>query len=282
VIEAKQLSTADERGSGIDSTILPFMNLHIGTSGWSYASWKPAFFPEKLPSKRFLEFYGTRLNAVELNATFRRMPTASAIAGWVGATPADFRFAAKVHQSITHFKRLKDAEDSMRFFLQSMEPMRESGKLGPILIQTPPNLKADVDLLKTFVQCLPQAYRFAFEFRHESWFDDTVYEILKSKNAALCWAESEKIVVPKVITADFIYYRFREPEYSRPNLEQMAEELKTQSAQRDVFAFFKHEEQPESALNAVTVARMNGIEEKPFVMPEKKVRAKKSTAKEEK
>jgi uncharacterized protein YecE (DUF72 family) len=252
------------------------MRLHIGTSGGSYASWKPAFFPEKLPSKRFLEFYGTRLNAVELNATFRRMPTPSAIAGWVGATPADFCFAAKVHQSITHFKRLKEAEDSMRFFLQSMEPMRVSGKLGPILIQTPPNLKADTDLLKTFALCLPQAYRFAFEFRHESWFTDAVYEILKSKNAALCWAESEKIVVPKVTTADFVYYRFREPEYSQPNLAQMAEELKMQSAERDVFAFFKHEEQPESALNAVTVARLNGIEEKPFVMPEKKVRAKKS------
>ena len=118
------------------------MKLHIGTSGWSYASWKPSFFPQPLPSKRFLEFYATRLNAVELNATFRRMPTASAIAGWIGATPADFLFAAKVHQSITHFKRLKDADESMRFFLQSMEPMRQSGKLGPILVQTPPNLKA--------------------------------------------------------------------------------------------------------------------------------------------
>ena len=183
--------------------------------------------------------------------------------------------------SIDHaFKRLKDVDDSMRFFLQSMEPMRESGKLGPILIQTPPNLKADIDLLRTFVQCLPQAYRFAFEFRHESWFGDAVYEILRSKNAAMCWAESEKIVVPKVITADFLYYRFREPEYSQPNLEQMAEELKMQSAQRDVFAFFKHEEQPESALNAVTAARMNGIEEKPFVMPEKKARAKKNATKE--
>jgi uncharacterized protein YecE (DUF72 family) len=248
------------------------MDLHIGTSGWSYARWKPVFFPEKLPSKRFLEFYGTRLNAVELNATFRRMPTPSAIAGWVGATPTDFRFAAKVHQSITHFKRLKDAEDSMRFFLQSMEPMRESGKLGPILIQTPPNLKADVDLLRTFVQCLPQAYRFAFEFRHESWFSDAVYDILKSKNVALCWAESEKIAVPKVVTADFLYYRFREPEYSQPDLNKVAEEVKTQSAEREVYAFFKHEEKPESALNAVTVARLNGVEEKPFVMPEKKAR----------
>ena len=99
---------------------------------------------------------------------------------------------------------------------------------------------------------------------------DAVYEILKSKNAALCWAESEKIVVPKVATADFLYYRFREPEYSTPDLQKVAEELKTQSEEREVFAFFKHEEQPESALNAVTVARLNGIEEKPFVMPEKK------------
>jgi uncharacterized protein YecE (DUF72 family) len=246
------------------------MDLHIGTSGWSYTSWKPTFFPEKLPSKRFLEFYATRLNAVELNATFRRMPTASAIAGWVGATPADFRFAAKAHQSITHFKRLKDADDSMRFFLQSLEPMRESGKLGPILVQTPPNLKTDLDLLRTFVQCLPQAYRFAFEFRHESWFCDAVYEILRSKNAALCWAESEKIVVPKVATADFLYYRFREPEYSTPDLNNLADELKTERERREVFAFFKHEEKPENALNAVTVARLNGIEERPFVMPEKK------------
>jgi len=249
------------------------MELHIGTSGWSYASWKPAFFPEKLPAKRFLEFYATRLNAVELNATFRRMPTASAIAGWLGATPSDFRFAAKAHQSITHFKRLKDAADSMRFFLQSLEPMRESGKLGPILVQTPPNLKADLNLLRTFVQCLPQAYRFAFEFRHESWFNDSVYEILKSKNAALCWAESEKIVVPKVATADFLYYRFREPEYSMPDITKVAEEMKTQREQREVFAFFKHEEKPESALNAVTVARACGVEEKPFTMPEKKARA---------
>jgi uncharacterized protein YecE (DUF72 family) len=208
------------------------------------------------------------------------MPTASAIAGWLGATPPEFRFAAKVHQSITHFKRLKDAEDSMRFFLQSMEPMRESGKLGPILVQTPPNLKADVELLRTFALCLPQAYRFAFEFRHASWFSDAVYEILRSRNAAICWADSEKMVAPRVSTADFAYYRFRSPDYGQEHLEQIAEELKTQSGQSEVFAFFKHEEKPESALNAVTVARANGIEEKPFVMPEKKARAKKSAAKE--
>jgi uncharacterized protein YecE (DUF72 family) len=252
------------------------MDLHIGTSGWSYPSWKPAFFPQKLPSKRFLEFYATQLNAVELNATFRRMPTASAIAGWVGSTTPDFRFAAKAHQSITHFKRLKDADESMRFFLQSMEPMRQSGKMGPVLLQLPPNLKADIGLLQAFVQCLPLAYQFAFEFRHESWFSDAVFEILKSKNLALCWAESEKVITPRIATANFLYYRFREPEYSQPDLDKSWQELETHRGQREVYAFFKHEEQPESALNAVTVARKAGIEAKPFVMPEKKTANKKA------
>ena len=248
--------------------------LHIGTSGWSYPSWKPAFYPEKLPSKRFLEFYSTQLNAVELNATFRRMPTASAIAGWLAATAADFRFSAKAHQSITHMKRLKNAEESLRFFLRSLDPMRESGKLGAVLLQVPPNLKADTGLLADFVQLLPVAYRFAFEFRHESWFNDSVYAILKKKNVALCWAESEKITAPRASTADFVYYRLRCPEYTKEQLSKLAEEIASQGRSREVFAFFKHEEEPESALNAVIVARACGIEQKPFVMPEKKRPAK--------
>lgn len=246
------------------------MSLYIGTSGWSYPSWKPAFFPDKLPSKRFLEFYATQLNAVELNATFRRMPAASAIAGWLDSTPPDFRFAAKAHQSITHFKRLKNTEDSLRFFLQSLEPMRQSGKLGPILFQIPPNLKADVPVLEAFAQLLPQAYQFAFEFRHESWFADSVYEILRRKNAALCWAESEKITTPHVATASFLYYRLRLPEFTEAQVTKISEELKSERQSREVYAFFKHEETPEGALNAVKAARWNGLEAKPFVMPEKK------------
>src|SRR5215469_15702343 len=246
------------------------MSLHIGTSGWSYPTWKPAFFPEGLPSKRFLEFYATQLNAVELNATFRRMPAATASAGWIAAATPDFRFAAKAHQSITHFKRLKNAEEPLRFFLQSLEPLRQSGKLGAILLQVPPNLKADTALLESFVQLLPQAYQFAFEFRHETWFTDSVYEILKKKNVALCWAESEKIVTPRVTTANFLYYRLRLPEFEQSLVKQIGEELKVQSQDKDVYAFFKHEEDPSGALDAVTVARMNGIEAKPFAMPEKK------------
>ncbi|HLK53378.1 MAG TPA: DUF72 domain-containing protein [Candidatus Angelobacter sp.] len=252
------------------------MPLHIGTSGWSYPTWKPAFFPEKLPQKKFLEFYSTQLNSVELNATFRRFGSASSLQSWVAGTPAGFRFAAKAHQMITHFRRLKDAEEPLRGFLQSMEPMRQSGKLGPILFQTPPNLQADVKLFEDFARLLPQAYRFAFEFRHATWFSDAIFEILKQRNAALCWAESEKITAPRIATADFLYYRFRVPEYSKEQLQKAADELIAQSKDKEVFAYFKHEENPESALNAVIVARAAGIEAKPFTMPVSKRASKAS------
>jgi uncharacterized protein YecE (DUF72 family) len=251
------------------------MPLYIGTSGWSYPTWKPAFFPEQLPSKRFLEFYSTRLNAVELNATFKRMPGANAIQGWIDAAAPGFRFAAKAHQSITHFKRLKEADESLRFFLQSLEPMRQSGKLGPVLFQLPPNLKADIGLLEAFVQLLPRAYQFAFEFRHESWFAEPVYEILRKKNVALCWAESEKIITPRVPTSDFQYFRLRLPEFDEAQIKQISDDLAGLSKSQEVYAFFKHEDEPSGALNAVKVARMNGIEEKPFVLPEKKRAGKK-------
>src|SRR5579872_5775720 len=161
------------------------MSLHIGTSGWSYPSWKPAFFPEKLPQKRFLEFYATRFNTVELNATFRRFTPVSSLQNWIAATPPDFRFAAKAHQMITHFRRLKDVAEPVRSFLENLDPLRQAGKLGPILFQVPPNLKADAALLEEFVQLLPRAYQCAFKVRHASWFNDTIFEMLKKKNVAL-------------------------------------------------------------------------------------------------
>ena len=214
-----------------------------------------------------MEFYSTQLNTVELNLTYRRFAPASSVQNWIAGTTPDFRFAAKAHQLITHIKRLKDVADPMRSFLQSLEAMRQSGKLGPILFQTPPNLQADLALFRDFAQLLPVAYQFAFEFRHLSWFNDSVYEILREKNAALCWAESEKINTPHVTTASFLYYRFRVPGYSHDQLKNIAEELTGQSKDKEVFAYFKHEENPESALNAVTVARLAGIEAKPFTMP---------------
>jgi len=243
------------------------MALHIGTSGWSYPTWKPGFYPDKLPAKRFLEYYATQLNAVELNLTFRRFANASSQPNWIAATTPGFKFAAKIHQMITHFRRLKDCETPLRDFLQSLDLLREAGKLGPILIQTPPNLKADLALITDFAGLLPHAYQFAFEFRHDSWFTDAVFDVLKKKNAALCWAESEKMEAPHVSTADFLYYRFRQPEYSQAHLKKLTEEF---MAQKEVYAFFKHEDTPEGAQNAVTIARAAGIEAMPFELPAKK------------
>lgn len=240
------------------------MPLYIGASGWSYPTWKPAFYPAKLPQKRFLEFYSTQLNSVELNATFHRFTTASTLQNWIAGAASDFRFAVKAHQMITHFRRLKDVTDPMRSFLQNIDPMRQAGKLGPILFQTPPDLPADAKLFQEFAQLLPRAYQFAFEFRHSSWFDEAIFQVLRERNAALCWAEREKTTAPRIVTADFFYYRFHAPEYSKEELHKIAEELTGQSKDKEVFAYFKHEENPESAINAVVVARAAGMEAKPF------------------
>ena len=190
------------------------MAIYAGTSGWAYAGWKPDFYPAKLPAKSFLSHYGTRLNTVEVNYSFRRLVAPSTFENWTAATPADFKFAVKAHQKITHILRLKNAEEMVRAFLASVGPLHQSGKLGPILFQLPPNLKCSLELLDGFLRELPRAPRYTVEFRHESWFADPVYDLLRKHNVALCVAESEDRTVPDETTADFSYYRFRQPEYS--------------------------------------------------------------------
>ncbi len=219
---------------------------YAGTSGWSYPSWKPDFYPAKLPAKKFLEFYATRLNSVELNVTFRRFATASMQQGWIAATPADFRFTVKAHQNITHVLRMRGAEEFTRSFLNSLQPIAEAAKLGTVLFQLPPFLKCDAALLADFLKVLPRAARPAFEFRHASWFNDEVYKLLGDAGAALCIAESEKLEVPEVVTADFIYFRLRKPEYSPAERKEIATKVEVHlAAGRDVFLYFKHEETPE-------------------------------------
>src|SRR5712671_596213 len=186
--------------------------LFAGTSGFAYPGWKPRFYPEKLASKKFLQYYSGRLNAVEVNYTFRRLPAASTLAGWVEQTGPGFVFAPKANQRITHFQKLKDAGESTAVFLRSIDPLRSARRLGPVLFQLPPHLKSDVKLLGEFLALLPPDLRFAFEFRHNSWLNDEVYGLLRERNISLCVAESEKLEVPEVITADFVYYRLRKPE----------------------------------------------------------------------
>ena len=187
-------------------------SLYIGTSGWAYSIWKPEFYPKDVAAKNFLKFYATKLNAVEVNYTFRRLLSEKAAESWMNDTGPDFKFVAKANQYITHMRRLKNAEESLKRFLGSLEPLLRRKQLGPILFQLPPNLKADVTVLSEFLSLLPRVVQCAFEFRHESWFNDETYEALKKHNAALCVAETESITTPEERTAKYIYFRFRKTE----------------------------------------------------------------------
>ncbi len=228
--------------------------LYVGTSGWAYPTWKPAFYPEKLAQKKFLSFYASKLNTVEVNFTFRQLVKETTIQGWLDQTPADFRLTVKAHQVLTHIKRLKDSEEFLRRFLGTLEPLERAGRLGPVLFQLPPNFKADQAILADFLTLLPRNLRAAFEFRHESWFDEKTWETLRDRNVALCIAETEERDTPDVITADYAYYRYRKPLYTADERKAMTGRIREHmAANRDVFAYFKHEETPEGALYAVEV-----------------------------
>lgn len=225
--------------------------LFVGTSGWAYPSWKPEFYPEKLAQKKFLGYYSTRLNTVEVNFTFRQLVKENTIQNWIKETPEHFRLGIKAHQVITHIKRLKGAEDFVPRFLATIEPLAAAGKLGPVLFQLPPNLKADAALLGDFLALLPRTLPAAFEFRHESWFSDSTWELLRSRGVSLCVAETEERTTPDVVTAASAYYRFRKPTYTDEERRAMVARMKEHLAGgRDVFAYFKHEETPEGALYA--------------------------------
>jgi uncharacterized protein YecE (DUF72 family) len=225
-------------------------NLYAGTSGFAYASWKPDFYPDKLPSKKFLSYYSERLNAVEVNYTFRRLPSASTLENWVNETRSGFVFPLKAHMRITHILRLKASEFTELFF-KAIDPLRSARRLGPVLFQLPPAMKCDEALLGDFLRTLPNDLRYAFEFRHVSWLVDPVYRLLEKHGVALCLAESEKLTIPDVVTANFVYSRLRMPEYSvedRKEIAARAEQLMNRG--QDVYVFFKHEETPAGALYA--------------------------------
>jgi uncharacterized protein YecE (DUF72 family) len=230
--------------------------LYAGTSGWAYPTWKPEFYPAGTPAKRFLEFYASKLTSVEVNYTFRALPTAKMLEGWLAATPPNFRFSFKAPQRITHFKRLQACEDDVAQFVAALEPVRQASKLGLLLFQLPPNFKADADRLRTFLAAsvlqASSAPAIAFEFRHESWFADEIYAILRQSNAALCIAESDDLVTPEVHTAtDCACYRLRRAGgYSALDLDAFAKRFTALADQRDVYVYFKHEDEPTGALNA--------------------------------
>jgi len=213
----------------------------VGTSGYNFPEWKGTFYPAKFPESQMLEYYAQRLATVEINYTFYRMPNAKAVAGWDAATPPAFTFVLKAPQRITHFARLKDIDDPLRYFLETARKL--GPKLGPVLFQLPPNFKKDVARLGDLLTQFPPDIRCAWEFRHESWFADEVYEALKNGNAALCVADTDAGHTPLVATADFGYFRLRDEGYVTGDLEKWAGKVKELGESwGDAYVFFKHEE----------------------------------------
>ncbi|MCP4203998.1 MAG: DUF72 domain-containing protein [bacterium] len=187
-----------------------------------------------------LGYYGSRLPAVEINNTFYRMPKPSVLEGWSKQVPADFRFVLKASRRITHFKRLKNAEEECRYFVDTASTLGE--RLGALLFQLPPNFKKDLERLGEFLKILPDDVRAAFEFRHDSWFDDDVFEALRSHNRALCLAETEDKQPELIATADWGYLRLRRADYDKQALERWLNGLRRQEW-TECFVFFKHEDE---------------------------------------
>jgi uncharacterized protein YecE (DUF72 family) len=216
------------------------MNFYVGTSGFSYPKWKGSFYPAKLPAKQMLGFYATQFRTVEINNSFRHMPAASALEAWAGQVPADFRFVIKAPQAITHFRRLKGADELVSSYLETAGALKE--RLGPLLFQLPPNFKKDVPRLRAFLALLAPGCRAAMEFRHPSWFDDEVFGLLRDHRVALCVAdEDDDLEVPFVATADWGYLRLRRDDYDAAALSAWAARVRAQGW-RDCFVFFKHED----------------------------------------
>jgi uncharacterized protein YecE (DUF72 family) len=226
--------------------------LFAGTSGFAYPSWKPDFYPEKLPQARFLEHYATRLNSVEINYTFRQTPKTSTLEKWIDSVPENFRFSVKAHQRITHFARLKpESKEATDFFLRAIDPLHAAGKLGVVLFQLPPNLKLDLPRLEAYLPNLPADMRCAFEFRHESWHDEAVYALLQKHKVCLCLAESDTLETPPALTADFVYFRLRKSDYSVEERKEIQTRVDSLLAGgHDIFLYFKHEDSPAGALYA--------------------------------
>ena len=212
----------------------------VGTSGFQYPEWKGKFYPSDLSAKKMLPFYAERFSTTEINYSFRRIPSESTISKWSGATPSRFKFSFKAPQRITHFAKLVNCQETLKIFLQVIALMDQ--KLGVVLFQLPPQFKKDSERLAGFLALLPRATKCTFEFRHASWFDDEVFELLRIYNVALCVAENEEFKTPPLGTADFGYLRLRREDYTAQQLRQWAGWIESQERWRDAFVYFKHEE----------------------------------------
>ena len=214
----------------------------IGTSGYNYPEWKGSFYPDTLPAAKMLPYYAARFPTVEINYTFYRMPTEKLVLGWAGQTPSPYKLTLKAPRRITHDNRLKNVASLVTGFCQVAGTLGD--KLGALLFQLPPNFKKDLAILDAFLAELPPKVCAAFEFRHVSWLDDEIYERLAKRNLALCVADSEKLSTPVRVTAEYAYFRLRDEGYTPADIERWAATIARETSRcRDVFVYFKHEEE---------------------------------------
>jgi len=216
------------------------MNLWVGTSGYSYKEWKGSFYPKDMPDKDMLTTYARQLPAVEINNTFYRLPTSFLLESWAEQVPENFRFVLKASRRITHIKRLKECEEETEYLFKTAQTLGE--RLGAILFQLPPFLRKDAPRLGDFLRLIPENSKAAFEFRHESWFEKDVYDSLKEKECALCFADTEDNKLEDLVpTASWGYLRMRKPDYGEKGLREWVKKVKKQEWDQ-AFIFFKHED----------------------------------------
>jgi uncharacterized protein YecE (DUF72 family) len=231
--------------------------VRIGCSGWNYGHWRERVYPKGLPARRWLEYYATLFDTVEVNTTFYRLPTRSAVAGWVEQTPESFLFTVKASRYLTHIKRLTDMERGVARFYERIEPLVHSGKLGPVLWQLPASFRRNDERLASALEHLPQG-RHCFEFRHESWFEDDVYALLRQRGVALVIGDNPKRPFQThELTADWTFIRFhyghrgRNGNYSERELEEWRRRIAAWRTRVDVYAYFNNDWQGYAVKNAL-------------------------------
>lgn len=216
------------------------MQFYVGTSGYSYKAWKGLFYPEDLPARAMLHYYSQHFNAVEINSSYYRIPATSTLEAWKAEVPAHFRFILKASQRITHWQRLRGADDTLAYFLQTAAALGE--QLGPILFQLGPGHRADPQVLADFLDLIPANIQSAFEFRHASWFSDAVFDLLRAHNAALCIAETDEKATPVTATANWGYLRLRRGDYDDHDLAIWLSRIQA-FGWASACVFFKHEDE---------------------------------------
>lgn len=232
--------------------------INIGTSGWVYKHWRGRFYPDNLAEKDYLNYYSKRFSTVEVNNSFYHLLSEKAVKNWVKSVPEDFVFVVKASRYITHMKRLKDPESSTLKFFESIKPFEN--KLGPILFQLPPKFAFNKERFEAFIQSLPKNYRYAFEFRDKSWFNDETYDVLRKNNAALCIYNLGLFQSPKEITADFVYLRLHgnygpgSGKYTEGEIKGIANDVGNfKSKCEEVFCYFNNDEAGFAIENALAL-----------------------------